>query len=394
MGLIVRQAMLIAAKDTKIFFKDRFAVGFAFLFPFLFVIGFSLALGDVEPDDEQLILTLTTNELPGLSQQMIQSIEESSGGLISSMEYNAAKAAVEDGSLSGFVAFPRDFTDDVFTGRPTSLEVVVQDATPQTQAALEGLARAIASRTAEIRTAVRAIGQLSEASGDLVDLDLRPLIQPSEVLLYFEAELVGEVKAVKATNLTLPGYLTMFVFFAAALSAEAIARERQTHTLERLMSNGARRESIILGKFLGTSYRGLMQLAALWIVGLLAFRIDLGVAPAAVILISVLMALASAGFGIMLASFVSEVRAAASLGVLASLTMAPLGGSWWPLFITPEWMQTLAKITPHGWANTGFNKLMIFGAEFSDVTNEMIALAVFGVAFVIIALWRFRLSAK
>ncbi|MDP6512871.1 MAG: ABC transporter permease [SAR202 cluster bacterium] len=339
-------------------------------------------------------LTLTTNELPGLSQQMIQSIEESSGGLISSMEYNAAKAAVEDGSLSGFVAFPRDFTDDVFTGRPTSLEVVVQDATPQTQAALEGLARAIASRTAEIRTAVRAIGQLSEASGDLVDLDLRPLIQPSEVLLYFEAELVGEVKAVKATNLTLPGYLTMFVFFAAALSAEAIARERQTHTLERLMSNGARRESIILGKFLGTSYRGLMQLAALWIVGLLAFRIDLGVAPAAVILISVLMALASAGFGIMLASFVSEVRAAASLGVLASLTMAPLGGSWWPLFITPEWMQTLAKITPHGWANTGFNKLMIFGAEFSDVTNEMIALAVFGVAFVIIALWRFRLSAK
>jgi ABC-2 type transport system permease protein len=186
----------------------------------------------------------------------------------------------------------------------------------------------------------------------------------------------------------------MFVFFAAALSAEAIARERQTHTLERLMSNGARRESIILGKFLGTSYRGLMQLAALWIVGLLAFRIDLGVAPAAVILISVLMALASAGFGIMLASFVSEVRAAASLGVLASLTMAPLGGSWWPLFITPEWMQTLAKITPHGWANTGFNKLMIFGAEFSDVTNEMIALAVFGVAFVIIALWRFRLSAK
>ncbi len=394
MGLIVRQAMLIAAKDTKIFFKDRFAVGFAFLFPFLFVVGFSLALGDVAPDDEQLLLTLTTRELPGLSQQMIQSIEESSGGLISSMEYNAAVAAVEDGSLTGFIAFPRDFTDDVFTGRPTSLEVVVQDATPQTQAALEGLARAIASRTTELRTAVRAIGQLSEASGDLVDLDLRPLIQPSEVLLYFEAEFVGEVEAVKATNLTLPGYLTMFVFFAAALSAEAIARERQTHTLERLMSNGARRESIILGKFLGTSYRGLMQLAALWIVGLLVFRIDLGVAPAAVILISVLMALASAGFGIMLASFVSEVRAAASLGVLASLTMAPIGGSWWPLFITPEWMQTLAKITPHGWANTGFNKLMIFGAEFSDVTNEMIALAVFGVAFVVIALWRFRLSAR
>jgi len=30
-------------------------------------------------------------------------------------------------------------------------------------------------------------------------------------------------------------------------------------------------------------------------------------------------------------------------------------------------MQFLAKITPHGWANDGFNKLMLFGANAEDV---------------------------
>ena len=131
----------------------------------------------------------------------------------------------------------------------------------------------------------------------------------------------------------------------------------------------------------------------MWVVGIFAFGIYLGVSPVAVIIISVLMALASAAFGVMLASFVSNVRTASTAGVLVSLTLAPIGGCWWPLFITPEWMQSLGKLTPHGWANTGFNKLMLFGAQFADVTQEMTMLALFGAAFLAVALWRFRLSA-
>ena len=60
--VVIRQAMLIAVKDTRIFFKDKFAVGFAFLFPFLFVIGFSLALRGQGPEDEPLQLVLATQE--------------------------------------------------------------------------------------------------------------------------------------------------------------------------------------------------------------------------------------------------------------------------------------------------------------------------------------------
>ena len=104
------------------------------------------------------------------------------------------------------------------------------------------------------------------------------------------------------------------------------------------------------------------------------------------------MVLASSAFGVMLASFVRTENAASGLGVLGSLALAPLGGCWWPLFITPQWMQSLAKLTPHGWANTAFNKLMLFGAEGGDVVLEMAALAAFGVAFLAIALVRFRLS--
>ena len=203
---------------------------------------------------------------------------------------------------------------------------------------------------------------------------------------------MGEIAPFNTSNFVLPGYLTMFVFFTAAMGAEALARERQTHTLERLMANGVRRESLIVGKFLAGALIGVVQVAVMWIVGALAFNVDLGASPTAVIVISLLMVVASAAFAVLLASFVSNVRTASAAGVLTSLVLAPIGGSWWPLFITPQFMQSLARLTPHGWANDGLNRLMLSGAEFTDVLPSMAALVVFAAAFLALALWRFRLA--
>ena len=395
MGVVARQSLLMAAKDTKVFFKDRFAMGFAFLFPFLFVIGFSLALGDIGGSDESLELAIATQETNGFSLEIIEELTERTDGLVA-VDYQVALLEVEDGTLDGFVAFPADFSQSLSEGRPTTLEVVVgSGGPPEVQAALNALASSIANQVNQANIVLSAMFELSPPANDgTLSFDPEEIVGPRAPVVTFEVEQVGEVESRGASNFTLPAYLTMFVFFVAALSAEAIARERQGQTLERLLSNGVRRESIILGKFTGIAFRGLLQLAVLWVVGIVAFGIDLGVSPAAVVLVSVLMALTSAAFGVMLASLIVDIKAATTAGVLVSLTLAPIGGCWWPLFITPEWMQSLAKLTPHGWANGAFNKLMLFGAEFGDVSQELIALPAFGVAFLIVALWRFRLSSS
>jgi len=43
--------------------------------------------------------------------------------------------------------------------------------------------------------------------------------------------------------------------------------------------------------------------------------------------------------------------------------MSALGGSWWPLWIMPKWLQTLSWFTINGWAMNGFNKVMVFDTE-------------------------------
>ena len=393
MNTVLRQAMLLASKDTRIFFRDRAAMTFAFLLPFIFVIGFSLALRDVGPEDEAFRFVVTTQEADfALSYRAITAMTEGDEVSIDGMNYEDATAAVESGDISGFVVFPPDFSERFLAGETAALEVIVGDEVqPSDEAALRGFAQEIASRFSEARatlSAVVALGSPQEAAAAMEDL----LSDASGPAVGVQVDQIGEIAPFNTSNFVLPGYLTMFVFFTAAMGAEALARERQTHTLERLMANGVRRESMIVGKFFAGAIIGVVQVIVMWVVGALAFNIDMGASPVAVIVISLLMVLAAAAFGVLLASFVGNVRTASAAGVLTSLVLAPVGGSWWPLFITPAFMQSLAKLTPHGWANDALNRLMLFGAEFGDVVPSMVALLVFAVLFLSAALWRFRLA--
>jgi len=410
----LKRAWLIALKDLKLFAADRWALFFALFFPFFFATMFYFVMQGVGGSDQRLELHIATRETKGMSRQIIEAIvtkdearlKPGESKIVWDKDYEKAKRAVEERKLAGFLAFPPDFTQGVSLGYGASLEVVVDAENSGARAALNGLAQAIAARAGAQQISSRAtIGLLVErerASGKPADIAQvvqktlpRMSRQPAsnESLITFDVQKAGEVEAQNPSNYVIPGYLVMFVFFAAALGAGAIVRERQNQTLERLLASSARRETILGGIFTGTTLKGIVQIVLFWTVGILAFKMDIGASPGSVILLSVLMVLTSAAFSIMLATIAKTQRAAIAISVLTSLILAPLGGCWWPLFITPKWMRFFAQFTPHGWATLGFNKLMVFGAGFNAVFPNMLALVGFALIFGTIAVWRFRASA-
>jgi ABC-2 type transport system permease protein len=234
---------------------------------------------------------------------------------------------------------------------------------------------------------------ISQAVQGMVQALMDPKAAANPPYLAFTTQNIGAVEAENPANYVVPGYLVMFVFFAAAIAAESIVRERRNHTLERLLASSVSREAILGGIFTGTFIRGLIQIVIFWGVGILVFKVDLGLSPGGVMLLSLLMVIMSAAFSLMLATLARTQRSANSLAVITSLVLAPLGGCWWPFFLYPAWLQNIARITPHAWATIGFNKLMVFGADFSSAVPDMLALAGFAAAFGLIAVWRFRTSA-
>jgi ABC-2 type transport system permease protein len=410
-----KHVWFIALKDLRLFITDRIATIMFILFPFLFIVMFNILLANVGGEDKPLVLHLSTQETNGISQQIIQAMETKDESLLKPGEpkivwekdYNQARQDVETGKIDGFLAFPADFTQGVEMGYGANLEIIAQAEAVNTRMALNGLAGSITSRLAAQRVETNAtiailVEQNMAGGGNQADLQkaVGMIFQnqnqgssgPS--LISYQTFSVGDVKSLNPSSYVLPGYLIMFVFFAAALSAVEIIRERRNHTLERLLASSVRKESILGGIYLGAVMKGLLQIIIFWTVGILVFHINIGIAPWAVILLSLLTAIMSAAFSLMLATLVKTERSASAIGVLVSLFLAPLSGCWWPLFIEPKWMQFLARFTPHGWANIGFNKLLISGAEGSAVVGEMLALVGFALVFIIIAILRFRTDSE
>jgi ABC-2 type transport system permease protein len=405
----------LMVKDLKIFASDRAALIFSILFPFFFIVLFNFVMTGTNGQDTRLVINLATNETAnGISNQIIASmvtqdpsaLKPGQPEIVWLKDYNQAMQDVKDKKLDGFIAFPANFTEAVNTGYGTDLEVIYNPTNSQTIAPLQGMAEGIAADINAREVVDKAVigivteNALTVPGNNAAQIILSQLsgqgqtTTPEAPLISFTTQEVGAVKATNPSSWVIPGYLVMFVFFTAAFAAAQLVRERQNHTLERLLSSSATKAEILGGVYGGTVAKGLIQIAIFWTVGILVYKVDLGYSPLAVILVSVLMVLMASAFGVMLATFVKTERSASSIGVLASLILAPLGGCWWPLYITPQWMQTVSKITPHAWATTAFNKLMIFGGNFSSVVPNMLALIAFGVVFGVIAILRFRTEAE
>ncbi len=414
----LQHVWLIALKDLKIFTRDRAAVFFFIIFPFIFIFLFNSVMQGVGSEDERLELHLVTLEAPGgLSHQIIGAMETKDESLLKAgdpkivweRDYDAARKEVENKELDGFLTFPADFSAALNFGSPTRLEIFADAGNTYTRAALNGLAEAISASIGANSVIIEASVALLIEAGKISPTDttgINRAVQQmmdelfagsttgaEESYLIFKTERIGDVEAENPANFVIPGYLVMFVFFAAAIMAESIVRERKNHTLERLLSTSVRKEALLGGIYAGTAIRGLIQIVIFWTVGILYFKVDMGLSPAAVIILSLLMVIMSSAFSLMLATLARTQRSAGSLAVITSLVLAPLGGCWWPFFLYPEWLQNIARVTPHAWATSGFNKIMVFGADFAAAVPSMVALLVFTAIFGLIAVWRFRTSA-
>jgi ABC-2 type transport system permease protein len=387
----IRLVMAVAGKDLLRLRRDRFGLAFALGFPIAFAVAFFFMLGpslsETAEDAPPTTIALATGESEpqSISRVLIDALVQSpaEGIEFRSVDEAVAAAELESGELSGYIRFPPDFGEGIFSGAGASLEVIAES-DPQHRAALESFADSI----------VQQIQLQSALMATLSSLDAPPatFAAPQSVGVRFSEVDVGRIEPPNPADFTVPGYLVMFVFMAAAFTAAELARERASGTLARMVAAGATPAQVLFGKSLSAASLGLTQIAVLGLFGVLVFGMDLGLAPLATVLVALLMVLVSSAFAILLASLVRTERAATPAAILAALVAAPLGGCWWPLFITPDWMQSLALITPHGWANTAFNRLMLFGGRFDSVAGELVALLFFAAAFSAVAAWRFRSS--
>ncbi|MEN8098508.1 MAG: ABC transporter permease, partial [Chloroflexota bacterium] len=78
------------------------------------------------------------------------------------------------------------------------------------------------------------------------------------------------------------------------------------------------------------------------------------------------------------------------LMVAIAMAMAALGGAWWPLLITPKFMQTFGHFFPSAWAMDAFQDIIVRGASLSDVALHVSIMMAFALVFFILGIWRLK----
>lgn len=209
---------------------------------------------------------------------------------------------------------------------------------------------------------------------------------------------VQSLTAGKATSFNnfdqvVPGYAIFFALFSINAVAGTILQEKEDGTFRRLLIAPVQRYALLGGKLLAQFLLTLAQLAVLFAVGYFAFHLTVASWPGLIALL-IGASFATTGLGILLVSVVKTRRQLNPIVTLVVLITSAIGGAWWPLFIEPTWMQSIAKIGITAWAMEGLNGVMIFGKDFLQIAPDLLGLLVYGLICFFVATRLFRFQEK
>ena len=184
-------------------------------------------------------------------------------------------------------------------------------------------------------------------------------------------------------NQSAPGMGSLYVMFTVLGGMAVLLRERRQWTLQRLMALPLSRAQILGGKIGVYFALGMIQYFIVFAVGAAA-GMNFGSNPLALLSVMAAFVLCVTALTFALAPWITSEGQARGLVLLLSLSLAPLGGAWWPLEIVPEFMQTLGHLSPVAWAMDAFQDLIWYNGGFGDVLPEIgVLLAASAVLFAI-----------
>jgi ABC-type multidrug transport system permease subunit len=195
---------------------------------------------------------------------------------------------------------------------------------------------------------------------DLPAFELPTLPPPPGSLRIEEINLDGGSTTINTFDQNVPGFSVTFLLLGLLLGVSlGLIDERDWGTLDRLRAMPMGVGAIVGGKLVSRFLVGCAQMVLLLAVGWLAFGVSLGPAPWALLLPVVGIVFAGTAFGLVVAAVAPGRDSVLPVGSIVIVTMAAVGGCWWPIDLEPRWMRSVALAFPTTWAMEAFNDLMI-----------------------------------
>lgn len=400
------KTFLIGIKDMKLAFRDRAALIFMLLAPFLLTLGMGLVTGRFSgssssgiSDIPVVIVNQDDGELGQAlvdifnSEDLAELVEPSLG-----TSPEAARLLVDEDEVAAAIIIPAGFTDsiipqqDSFTdnaepevikiemyanpSRPTSAGIIKSIVDEFMSRVEEG---SVSAQTSIIQMLIsgRITPQEAQAAGEELANQGNNASLNEELAITLNAS-TAEGKKVEFDVLAYlaPGMALMFLMFTVSYGGRSILAEKAGGTLPRLLVSPTSSTQILGGKVFGILLTGAAQMFILIGGTSLLFQLKWG-DPLGVILLTFAAVFGATGWGMLITALARTTAQVSNVGTAMMLIFGILGGSFVSLDQMHPFVQSLSRITPNSWALDGFTTLAL-GGTLTNLSTPITALLTMG----------------
>ena len=384
---IVQHSYRIAKKDLTELFRNRLGLVLLIVMPLfmMIMVGFiypsngtisDLKIGLVNEDSpfnsstapsQALLMGLT--QINDQTHMLVITNVSSQGDL---------KDLVQRGELEGGILIPSNFSQSLLIGQQGTLIIVSDESNPQISATIQAALTGVFNAMSE-KLAINNVAPLNATNSLAV-------VQP------YNIQTQGVVSGHPSYfDFIAPGIMAMTVMMSVMTGLPvAISQEKEIGTMDGMMVAPVNRLSILLGKTMAQTGRGLIQ-------GVIILALAIGIFGVAIqgniLLVFALLLLgvfSFVGLGIVITSFTKDQETAQMLMMTLMFPMMFLSGVFFPIQQMPWYMQDISKVLPLTYASDALRKVMVLGAGIPQISTELIILIVFGIIMIAIALPVFR----
>jgi ABC-2 type transport system permease protein len=382
--------LFVAWVELKRFGADRGALAFSIALP---IALFALMYG-VFGGGTSFSATASMVDLDGgpVAAKLLDHVSAVDGLTVEMLTEAEADSALDRSRILTAVFIPSGFSGKLEAGEPASVLFKRRGSGGETgqivSQIVQGAAQDIASEF-EIRELVR--GQLDGTGVPEAQIErtVSALLDEAKTTpaVTVERRTVGEEE--DPLDRLIPGVLTMFLMFAATMSAASIIVERRTGTLERLLTTRLSANQLFVGKFLASVGRAMAQALILLSLAFVVLRVGDAAAFAQVVVFSLLVAAAVSSLGLVVAGMARTQEQATWGSVFLTMTMTVFSGTFVSVGETGV-LAFLSKLTLNKYAIDGIHGIISGNAGLAGQGTEAAILGGIAVVGFITARVAFR----
>ena len=400
----MKKLFIIGIKDLKLIVRDRAALTFMLLAPFLLTIGMGFVTGRFSGSssglsDIPVIIVNLDKEQLGNALAGVFSSEELADLMepTASPDPAAARRLIDEDQAAAAVIIPKGFTRSIIPAEGTmfdsnavqpeavKIEVYTNPSRPTSSGVVKAIVDEFISRVEEGRTSgMTSIVQLMQnglLNPQNAEGEVRKLFEDVDQTASTAITLKTDTQGADAVEFDIlaymaPGMALLFLMYTVSHGGRSILAERSQGTLPRLLISPTSTAQVLGGKVLGIFLTGVAQVGILILASTIFFGVKWGDAAGLVVLILAAV-FGATGWGMLITALARTPAQVGSIGSATMLIFGILGGSFISLEQMPPFVQTISKITPNAWGLDGFTTLAL-GGTLPNLIQPLTALLIMG----------------